>query len=114
MARIYLNGVLVDVLHQSTHIAENFDHAADIADIGNIFNAADVLRKQGCGNNSNGGILCAAYINRAAQPVAALYYKLFQNSSPLFTAQCGIASQSCGRRAERAGKPNFARSRPLP
>lgn len=73
MACVNLNGMLIDISDSGTHIAEYLDHAADIADVGNILDPADILRQQRSRNNSNGSILGAADINRAAQPVAALY-----------------------------------------
>ena len=41
-------------------IAQKLNHGVDICNVGNIFNAAHLIRKDCCGNNCNRGIFCAA------------------------------------------------------
>ena len=80
MFGVDFDGVFIEIANRSSHARQNPQHGDHVADIGYIFQAADILREQGSGNNGNSGIFGAADLNFTRQPVSAVDHKLFQKN----------------------------------
>lgn len=52
-SRIYLERALAQTLYLRPELFENFCHIINITDVGNVFDSANVLSKNSCGQNSH-------------------------------------------------------------
>ena len=57
---IQLHGVAVQHPNPGAQLLQNIQQQSNIADLRDVFNAAGAVHQQGGGDDSNGGILCAA------------------------------------------------------
>ena len=86
-----VDGVAVD-LHRVTvqhadvgaQLLQNGEEQGHIADLGNVFDAADTVHQQGGGNDGDGGIFCTADGHFAKQRTAAMD-NVFVQSKSLFS-----------------------------
>ena len=77
-SRIYLERALAQTLYLRPELFENFCHIINITDVGNVFDSANVLSKDSCGQNSHDRIFGAAYADLSSEGYAAVEHELFQ------------------------------------
>ena len=73
----------VYITHPRAQILENAQQQRHVADPGHVLNAAGAVDHQGCGDNGDGGVLCAADMNLSKQGPSALDNILGQRIAPL-------------------------------
>ncbi len=83
MAAVDLHRVSVQHPDAGPQLLQNGEQQRHVADLGDVFNAADPVHQQGGGDDSNGGIFCAADGDFAHQRTAAMNDILIQNRHPL-------------------------------
>ena len=75
---IHLDGGTTNGAHLGAHVLKDMNHAGNIRDVRNIFNAAHAVRKDSSGDNSQSSVLCAADRNFSGEPVFADNQKFIQ------------------------------------
>ena len=83
MAAVDLHRVSVQHPDAGPQLLQNGEQQRHVADLGDVFNAADPVHQQGGGDDGNGGIFCAADGDLAHQRTAAMNDILIQNRHPL-------------------------------
>ena len=80
--------------HLGAQLFQNLQQRGNVADLGNILNAADALHQQGGGDNGNSGILGAADIDFTVQRSPAVNHILFQGCTS-FIVLSPIGANRC-------------------
>ncbi len=85
MPCVYIHRVFINSSNFGTHLLKNMYHHCNIADIGDIFNPAHILRQNRCGNDGDRGVFRSADVNSTMESFAAGYDYLFQARHILFS-----------------------------
>ena len=81
---VHLHGVGVEVAHACAQVLEDAEEDGDIADLGDVLDAAGAGDHQCRGDDGDSGVLCAADVDLAEQGPAALNNIFDQRIAPLF------------------------------
>ena len=83
-AAVDLDGVTVQHTHLGAQLLQNGEEQRDIADLGDVFDAADTVYQQGGRDNGNGGVFRAADGDLAVKLPSAADHVFIQGKFPLF------------------------------
>ena len=84
MPTVHLHGMAVNGAHSRAKLFQDVQAESHIRNLRNIFDPADPVYQQGCGNNGDSSIFGAADFYLAKQGLSALNNILCQNLEPLF------------------------------
>ena len=80
MGAVHLNGSGVDQTHLGTQFPQDLQNQGNVADLGNILNAACAVHQQCGGQDSHGGVFGAADLDGSVQAVSATDLVFVQRS----------------------------------
>ena len=81
---VHLHRMRVYITHIRAQLLQNPQQEGNVADLGNVLNAAGAADHQGSGNNRNGRVFRAADVDLSKQGTSALDNILGQRFAPLF------------------------------
>ena len=94
VAAVHLHGGAVDGAHTGVQFLQHVQQQGHIADLGNIFNAANALYQQGGGDNSHSGIFRAADFYFTIKRSPAMDHVLFQGCTSDSRPRAGLVSST--------------------
>ena len=83
MAAVDLHIAAVEKANVCAKLLKDLEQSGDVGDLGDILNAANAINQQGCGDDGNGGIFCAADAHFTKERMTALY-NVFRHNDSLF------------------------------
>ena len=100
---VQLHGVAVQHPNSGAQLLQNVQQQRHVADLGNVFNAADAVYQQGGGNNADGGVFGAADGDLAEQRMAAANNILVHKSPFHEVYRAGRSRPSVSRCQKKQG-----------